>query len=219
MIYIHKDINFWKTKVKLPDSYLISANIDDYEVGAYLQLSEDQEQFHNEHPDATPLECWEMALTPAPEQPVPSPVPEPDALAASRRQKLHEIAEQDTFSNKFFISVTQGGVEVANQERWMDKDLRYSLYSITLPALLSDGETKTRLWTTVVPRQPIEVPIVWAMEKLPLLEIYAKRTYDLRASNEAAAHAAITEDELAQIDPKANYPHFLTFELNLDLGV
>ena len=28
MIYIHKDINFWKTKVKLPDSYLISTDID-----------------------------------------------------------------------------------------------------------------------------------------------------------------------------------------------
>lgn len=57
MIYIHKDINFWKTKVKLPDSYLISTDIDDYEVGAYLPLSEEQEQYHNEHPDATPLEC------------------------------------------------------------------------------------------------------------------------------------------------------------------
>ena len=49
MIYIHKDINFWKTKVKLPDSYLISTDIDDYEVGAYLPLSEEQEQYHNEH--------------------------------------------------------------------------------------------------------------------------------------------------------------------------
>ena len=55
MIYIHKDINFWKTKVKLPDSYLISTDIDDYEVGAYLPLSEEQEQYHNEHPDATPV--------------------------------------------------------------------------------------------------------------------------------------------------------------------
>ena len=44
MIYIHKDINFWKTKVKLPDSYLISTDIDDYEVGAYLPLSKEQEQ-------------------------------------------------------------------------------------------------------------------------------------------------------------------------------
>ena len=68
MIYIHKDINFWKTKVKLPDSYLISTDIDDYEVGAYLPLSEEQEQYHNEHPDATPLECWHMQPTPEPER-------------------------------------------------------------------------------------------------------------------------------------------------------
>lgn len=73
MIYIHKDINFWKTKVKLPDSYLISTDIDDYEVGAYLPLSEEQEQYHNEHPDATPLECWHM-------QPTPEPEPTPEEL-------------------------------------------------------------------------------------------------------------------------------------------
>ena len=57
------------------------------------------------------------------------------------------------------------------------------------------------------------------MEKLPLLEIYAKRTYDRRASNEAAAYAATTVEEIQAIDVKADYPHFLTFELNLDLGV
>lgn len=218
MIYIQKTIGFWSVEEVLPVSYRTGMTLEDYENDAYIPLSEEQEQFHHEHPDATPSDCWNMVLTPVPEQPVPPPVPAPDALAASRWQKLHEIAEQDTFSNKFFVSVTQGGVEVANQELWIDKDLRNSLYSITLPALLSDGETKTRLWTTVVPRQPIEVPIAWAMGKLPLLEIYAKRTYDLRASNEAAAYAATTEDELAQIDPKAGYPHFLTFELNLDLG-
>ncbi|RHO68307.1 hypothetical protein DW083_15995, partial [Parabacteroides sp. AF48-14] len=79
--------------------------------------------------------------------------------------------------------------------------------------------TKTKLWTTGTPPQSIDVPISWAMKYLPYLEIYAKRTYDRRASNEAAAYAATSEAELAQIDVKANYPHFLTFELNLDLGV
>ena len=85
MIYIHKDINFWKTKVKLPDSYLISTDIDDYEVGAYLPLSEEQEQYHNEHPDATPLECWHM-------QPAPEPEPTPEELLwRARDAKRQEI--------------------------------------------------------------------------------------------------------------------------------
>lgn len=184
---------------------------------AWLKLSDEQELFYKANPEATVEEVINMELTPDPEEPGPIPVPEPDPVMSARHAKLFEIREQDAFSNKFFVSVTSGGVEVANQELWIDKDLRNSLYSITLPALQSDGETTTKLWTTNTPPQSIDVPITWALDKLPLLEIYAKRTYDLRASNEAAAYAATTVEELEAIDVKANYPLFLTFELNLDL--
>lgn len=215
MIYINKE-KFWVTGDPLNESYIIGSSIEDYENGAFLLLSDEQATFHAEHPDASQLEVWNMELTPEPQ---PEPVPEADALEIARQAKLQEIVEQDAFSNKFFVSVLSGGVEGANQELWIDKDLRNSLYSITLPALQSDGQTTTKLWTAGTPPQSIDVPIVWALDKLPLLEIYAKRTYDLKASNEAAAYAATTVDEIAQIDVKANYPHFLTFELNLDLGV
>lgn len=217
MIYIQKTIGFWDID-SLPESYKVGTNIEQYEEGAYLALSNEQAAFHEAHPDASQLEVWNIELTPEPEQPV-VPDPEPDELVIARQAKLQEIVEQDDFSNKFFVSVTQGGIEVANQELWIDKDLRNSLYSITLPALQSDGETTTKLWTTGTPPQSIDVPISWALKYLPYLEIYAKRTYDLRASNEAAAYAATTVEEIAQIDVKANYPHFLTFELNLDMGV
>ena len=216
MIYIQKNQGFYFSEVLLGDTYKTGTTLEDYEQGAFLLLSDDQVAFHEAHPNGSPLEVWDMALTPTPE---PEPVPEPDSLVIARQIKLQEIADQDAFSNKFFVSVTLGGVEVANQELWIDKDLRNSLYSITLPALQSDGETKTKLWTTGTPPQSIEVPISWAMEKLPLLEIYAKRTYDRRASNEAATYAATTVEEIQAIDVKADYPHFLTFELNLDLGV
>lgn len=216
MIYIQKQIGFFEQEELLPDSYNIGTTLADYDNGAFLLLNAEQEGFHEAYPEARPLEVWNMELVPVPE---PTPTPEPNELVIARQQKLQEIADQDAFSNKFFVSVVSGGVEVANQELWIDKDLRNSLYSITLPALQSDGETKTKLWTTGTPPQSIDVPITWALDKLPLLEIYAKRTYDLRASNEAAAYAATTVEEIAQIDAKLGYPHFLTFELNLDLGV
>lgn len=214
MIYIQKNQGFYFSKVLLGDTYKTGTTLEDYEQGAFLLFSSEQVAFHEAHPDASPIECWNMEI---PSSPEPEPVPEPDALVIARQEKLQEIADQDEFSNKFFVSVTQGGVEVVNQELWIDKDLRNSLYSITLPALQSDGETKTKLWTTGTPPQSIEVPISWAMEKLPLLEIYAKRTYDRRASNEAATYAATTVEEIQAINVKADYPNFLTFELNLDL--
>lgn len=51
----------------------------------------------------------------------------------------------------------------------------------------------------------------------PGWKIYATETYDMFRSNTNAVYAATTVDEIAQIDVKANYPKFLTFELNLDL--
>lgn len=184
---------------------------------AWLKLSTAQEVFYKAHQDATPEEVYNTQLTPKPEEANTPTAPEPDPLISARQAKLFEIREQDAFSNKFFVSVTKGGMKVANQELWIDKGLRNSLYGITLPALQSEGETTTKLWTTGTPPQSIDVPITWAMEKLPLLEIYAKRTYDLRASNEASVYAATTVEELNLIDVQANYPLFLTFELNLDL--
>lgn len=215
MIYIHKRTGFWEVGKPLPNSYKTGTTLEDYQSGAYTLLNAEQEAFHKAHPEATQMEAWEMEMR----QPAAQPQSEEYRLETARAAKLSEIEAQDAFSNKFFVSVTSGGHEVANQELWIDKDLRNSLYSITLPALQSDGETTTKLWTAGTPPQSVEVPISWALAKLPLLEIYAKRTYDLRAANTAAAYAAQSVEELEAIDAKAGYPNFLTFELNMDLNV
>lgn len=201
----------------LDENYVQGTTWNEYETGVpapWVLLTPDQVAFRAAHPDSSDKEIFEMKLR----EPVVPDLPEPDSeLEQARRAKLAEIKAQDEFSNKFFVSVTTGGQEVANQELWIDKDLRNSLYSITLPALRSDGETTTKLWTIGIPPQSIDVPISWALKYLPYLEIYAKRTYDLRASNEAATYTAMSIEAIAQIDVRANYPHFLTFELNLDL--
>lgn len=217
--YINREINGAYTELPflLDENYNQGTTWNDYETGVpapWVLLTPDQVAFRTAHPDSSIQEIFEMKQA----DPVVPDLPEPDSeLEQARRAKLAEIKVQDEFSNKFFVSVTTGGVEIANQELWIDKDLRNSLYSITLPALQSDGETTTKLWTIGIPPQSIDVPISWALKYLPYLEIYAKRTYDLRASNEAATYTATTVEEIVQIDVKANYPHFLTFELNLDL--
>lgn len=184
---------------------------------AWLKLSAEQELFYSNHPDATPEEVYNMEIASKP-VPDPEPVPEPDdALEVARRAKLAEIEEQDKFSEKFFVMVTQGGVEIANVELWANSALRTSLIGNTLPAVAADGETTTILWSNSTPSQPLEVPVEWAKKNLLVLELYAKRTYDLMQINKNAAYAATTVEEIAQIDVKANYPKFLTFELNLDL--
>lgn len=201
---------------------------------SWLKLSDEQELFYNAHPDATPEEVYKMEII---SEPTPAPDPEPeeeDTLEVARRAKLAEIEAQDKFSEKFFVSVIQylrdeyGNIltdiageklteEVANYTLWMDRGLRTSMLNTTLPAFQKRGDITRTFWTIDTPSQEVEVPIEWAIERIPRLEIYATETHDMFASNTNAALAATTVEEIAQIDVKANYPKFLTFELNLDL--
>ena len=201
---------------------------------AWLKLSAEQELFYSDHPDATPEEVYKMEIISEP-TPAPDPVPEEeDTLEAARRAKLAEIEEQDKFSEKFFVSVIRyqrddnGNIltdiagekrteEVANYTLWMDRGLRTTMLNTTLPAFRDRGDKTRTFWTLDEPSQKVDIPIQWAIDRIPRLEIYATETYDMLASNTNAALAATTVDEIAQIDVKANYPLFLTFELNLDL--
>ena len=90
MLYIQKNIQFLELEQELPDSYLVGDNIENYEDGAYLLLSEEQEQYHNDYPEASPLECWYMALTPEPQ-----PTPE-ELLWRARDAKRQEIYDKES---------------------------------------------------------------------------------------------------------------------------
>ena len=57
MLYIQKEIQFWETDAPLPDSYKVGTMEEEYNDGAYLLLDAEQEQFHTDHPEASPLEC------------------------------------------------------------------------------------------------------------------------------------------------------------------
>ena len=85
MLYIQKEIQFWETDAPLPDSYKVGTMEEEYNDGAYLLLDAEQEQFHTDHPEASPLECWRKELTPEPE-----PTPE-ELLWRARDAKRQEI--------------------------------------------------------------------------------------------------------------------------------
>ena len=89
MLYIQKEIQFWETDAPLPDSYKVGTMEEEYNDGAYLLLDAEQEQFHTDHPEASPLECWRKELTPEPE-----PAPE-ELLWRARDAKRQEIYDKD----------------------------------------------------------------------------------------------------------------------------
>ena len=187
----------------------------DFLAGKWVLLSKDQVQFKEEHPDATIREVLDMKISEREPEPSQAEVIEAEVFNRTKDMKLDEIRAQDAKSNKFFISVISKGKEVVNSEFWMDKDLRNSLLNVTLPALKQNGDTTTMLWSNTIPPTSIEVPIDWALNCIPVVEVYAKKTYDIMQGNIAKVYAAKTVDEINSIDVENGYPPYITFELNL----
>ena len=187
----------------------------DFLAGKWVLLSEDQVLFKEEHPDATIREVLDMKISDKEPEQSQAEVIEVEVFNRAKDRKLDEIRAQDSQSNKFFISVISEGKEVANSEFWMDKDLRNSLLNVTLPALQQNGDTTTKLWSNTIPPKSIDVPIDWALNCIPVVEIYAKKTYDMTQGNIAKVYAAKTVDEINSIDVESGYPPYITFELNL----
>ena len=187
----------------------------DFLAGKWVLLSEEQVQFKNEHPSATVKEVLDMKVADNQREPLPDEVIKSEVFNRAKDRKLDEIRAQDAKSNKFFISVISEGKEVANNEFWMDKDLRNSLLNVTLPALQQNGNTTAKLWSNTIPPTSIDVPIDWALNCIPVVEIYAKKTYDVMQGNIAKVYAAKTVDEINSIDVESGYPPYITFELNL----
>ena len=198
-----------------PSSNDIGNSYLDFLAGKWVLLSEEQVLFKEEHPDATIREVLDMKIAEREPEPSQAEVIEAEVFNRTKDRKLDEIRAQDSHSNKFFISVVSEGKEVANNEFWMDKDLRNSLLNVTLPALQKNGDTTTKLWSNTIPPTSIEVPIDWALNCIPVVEIYAKKTYDMMQGNIAKVYAAKTVDEINSIDVESGYPPYITFELNL----
>ena len=198
-----------------PSSNDIGNSYLDFLAGKWVLLSEEQVLFKEEHPDATIREVLDMKISENEPEPSQAEVIEAEVFNRAKDRKLDEIRAQDAKSNKFFISVISEGKEVANSEFWMDKDLRNSLLNVTLPTLQKNGDTTTMLWSNTIPPASIEVPIDWALNCIPVVEIYAKKTYDMMQGNIAKVYAAKTVDEINSIDVESGYPPYITFELNL----
>ena len=198
-----------------PSSNDIGESYLDFLAGKWVLLSEEQVLFKEEHPDATIREVLDMKISENEPEPSQAEVIEAEVFNRAKDRKLDEIRAQDSESNKFFISVISEGKEVANSEFWMDKDLRNSLLNVTLPALQQNGDTTTKLWSNTIPPTSTEVPIDWALNCIPVVEIYAKKTYDMMQGNIAKVYAAKTVDEINSIDVESGYPPYITFELNL----
>lgn len=239
MIYVIFPNKYVDFSEELPsDSYKVGSTYEEYQRGdTWILLSDEQVSFHEVHPSASTQEVINMQLN----EVITPPTAEVDELAEAKRVKMAEIQSQDDFSNKFFVSVVkykrnetgeiqtsatevdENGVpiklteELANYELWIDRSMRDSLLTCTFPSLLYKGKKVKRFNSLTLPKVSFYAPIEWAKLKIMELEVYATETYDLKDENEILVDKATSVEEINAIDVKANYPLFLTFQLNIEL--
>lgn len=170
----------------------------DYEVGAWVLLSDEQSAFHEANPDASAEEVFNLIMAPLPER------PKPDLIAQVRARKIQQIMLQDRSTEQFTIN---------GMSMWLNKSFRTSLVSCTIPAEKAKGSTHTTLWYAGQPPIAISVPINWLEEKLVELELYAKATYDTTQQHIAAVYSLSTIEEIETYDITTEYPDKRVFEL------
>lgn len=200
MIYIHKENGFWHRETVLQPSFKTGTTLEDYEDGAYLLLNAEQEQFYNDHPDASQVECWNMALTPKEEQPV---IPVPDPVETARRQKIWLIIEYDRSEavNSFIVN----GVSA-----WLTPDVRANYRSSIESAELLGESNITFIIVGITATSALQE----ARIMLAKIQRYADRCTIVTETHKANVNSLSTVQEIEAYDYTVGYPEKESFEIH-----
>lgn len=192
MVYIHEENGFWHRETVLQPSFKIGTTLEDYEDGAYLLLNAEQEQFYNDHPDASQVECWNMALTPKEEQPV---IPVPDPVETARSQKIWSIIEYDR-------SGAVNGFIVNGISTWLTPDVRAN-YKNSIEAAELLGESNI---TFIIAGITATSALQEARIMLAKIQRYADRCTIVTETHKANVNSLSTVQEIEAYDYMVGYP-------------
>lgn len=124
-------------------------------------------------------------------------------LEEVKTEKLKEIAAFDNSRNEFFID------EIST---WLSKEVRSSLYAVTIPALEAADERETTLWGEKDGAPyPITVQIERLKNVLLSLDIFSKKTDDTTRSHKSEVLAMSTKEGVEAYDITVGYPDKLIF--------
>ena len=91
-VYIKKSVkgHFVALDDELPaTAYSIGSSMEDYNDNKWVLLSEEQVQFHDEHPEASISEVWNMEMV------VPTEPTEEELLESAKQEKIWQIEQYD----------------------------------------------------------------------------------------------------------------------------
>lgn len=176
----------------------IGASIEEFHEGKWIPLTQEQAQFHREHPHAQIREVWKCGLDPGPSQ----EELEAQRIASARQNKLREIEAYD-------LSPAVNSFTLGGQTMWLDKATRVGLAnSVSIEE--GAGRQNTVLWFGGV---RYELPIPLAKGMLATLELYALGCYNVTEQHKASVKALSTVEDIEAYDHTAGYPERLVFTM------
>jgi len=192
MKYYIQNQQLYKVRTALGEGYDLSQtnSLEDFQAGKIITLTPEQIEFYKANRNATTQEIWDCALTAI-------EVPEP-TLEQVKAEKIRQLLAYDR-------SPAVNSFTLFGNEMWLDRNTRMSLMQTAL-ILEQAGETKTTLWTEGDNQMPIEVSLLELQYILSILEIYAKKCYDVTAQHKYNIQHMDNKEDILAYDHTANYP-------------
>ena len=179
----------------VPTAYEIGATLADFYEGKWVLLSEEQAAFHEEHPDASITEVWNMEL-------IPTPVPHIRDLDDAKREKKEQI---DNYDNSSDVN----GFEVNGNTAWFTADERANYRaSIESAKLLNVSSISFYIGDTLLTLPTEQVELLLAQ-----LQLYADQCFIVTKQHKANVDALETIEEVDNYDYMTGYPQKITITL------
>ena len=176
----------------------IGESWEDYLDNKWVLLNADQVQFHEENPDASILEVWNMQLTPAWER----------TITQAKKEKLHQIKAYDSSKdvNSFIVSMQVDG-EMKEISGWLTPAERSNYRSSIDAAKLTGIE----MLSFYINDAELTISTTAAELMLAQIQLYADQCFMITKQHEAAVKSLSTIQEVDEYDNTVDYPQKLVF--------
>lgn len=204
MIYINKDAETIYVELDTlldPESNLVGETWNDYRVGAWVLLTDEQLAFKNTNSNASVEEVFNMQLTPKPVR----------TLEQAVQEKIWQVEEYDR-------SGAVNSFQVNGISAWLTPDVRANYKNSIEAAELLGESTITFAIAGIVS----EAPLLDARIMLAKIQRYADRCTLITEMHKANVNTFFTIEEVEAYDYRVGYPDQEDFTLvniiNLSLG-
>lgn len=199
MIYIRKNIQGFY--IEFPDQIdseyyegQIGETYEDFLEGKWVLLSNEQETFHEENPEASVREVLAMEL---------DPVVTPDPIVVAKNEKLAALATYDAGTDINDFTVNE------QMHAWFTPEMRSNYRnSIDAAKLLGVESLDVFIGDTLV-----TLPTSSAEQMLAAIQLYADQCFIKTKQHEAAIKALNTVEDINNYDYTVGYPTKLNFTL------